>query len=346
MANISDDEEDFQEGEDEELSFDGEDEEIEEEEEDGEDDGEDDDDDNTLYSLPEKSEFNEKEALKKFKAKLKDEESSNGTGKKEKFKNKQRVLVFSSHGINSRIRHLMNDVRTILPHSKKEVKMEKRDTLDVINEICELKSCNNCIYFDVKKGADSYMWISKVPNGPSAKFLITNIHTLEELKLIGNCLQGSRPIVIFDKNFDSEPHWKLMKELLSQVFGTPRGHPNSKPFVDHALSFYLQDNRIWFRNYQIVETDIDAKSSEPELMEIGPRFVLEPVRMFAGSFGGPTLYQNTSFVSPYVIKRQQIAAQNNNKYKNRILHSSKQMEKMNNALNVPLDHLDVMYEDK
>ena len=32
--------------------------------------------------------------------------------------------------------------------------------------------------------------------------------------------------------------------------------------------------------------------------EIGPRFVLTPIRLFEGSFGGPTLYQNAEFVTP------------------------------------------------
>jgi ribosome biogenesis protein BRX1 len=62
---------------------------------------------------------------------------------------------------------------------------------------------------------------------------------------------GSRPFVVFDKNFDSAPHWQLLKELLHQAFGTPRNHPKSKPFFDHILSFYIVDNRIWFRNYQV-----------------------------------------------------------------------------------------------
>lgn len=34
------------------------------------------------------------------------------------------------------------------------------------------------------------------------------------------------------------------------------------------------------------------------LVEIGPRFVLTPIRLFEGSFGGPTLYQNAEFVTP------------------------------------------------
>ena len=37
-----------------------------------------------------------------------------------------------------------------------------------------------------------------MPSGPSAKFLVENIHTLEELKLTGNCLKGSRPLLNFD----------------------------------------------------------------------------------------------------------------------------------------------------
>lgn len=34
-------------------------------------------------------------------------------------KNKQRVLLLSSRGITHRMRHLMNDIETLLPHVKK-----------------------------------------------------------------------------------------------------------------------------------------------------------------------------------------------------------------------------------
>lgn len=36
-----------------------------------------------------------------------------------KLKNKQRVLLLSSRGITHRMRHLMNDLETLLPHVKK-----------------------------------------------------------------------------------------------------------------------------------------------------------------------------------------------------------------------------------
>ena len=44
-----------------------------------------------------------------------------------------------------------------------------------------------------------------------------------------------------------------MKELFTQIFGTPCNHPKSQPFIDNVYTFSISDNRVWFRNYQIVE---------------------------------------------------------------------------------------------
>ncbi|XP_052090529.1 ribosome biogenesis protein BRX1 homolog [Mytilus californianus] len=216
--------------------------------------------------------------------------------KLKKWINKERVLVFSSRGVSYRARHLMKDLRTLMPHSKAESKMDKKDQLFVVNEICEMKNCNKCIFFEAKKRKDLYMWIANAPRGPSAKFLVENVHTMLELKMTGNCLKGSRPLLSFDKNFDTEPHWNLLKELFTQIFSTPNYHPKSQPFYDNVYTFSIHDNRIWFRNYQILEED-------GSLAEIGPRFVLNPIRMFSGSFGGPTLYQNPTYVSPNEYRR-------------------------------------------
>ncbi|XP_048449712.1 ribosome biogenesis protein BRX1 homolog [Rhincodon typus] len=211
------------------------------------------------------------------------------------WKNKERVLIFSSRGISYRARHLMQDLRTLMPHSKPDTKMDRKDKLFVVNEICEMKNCNKCLYFEAKKKQDLYMWISNVPHGPSAKFLVQNIHTLDELKLTGNCLKGSRPLLSFDPTFDKEPHYRLLKELFIQVFSTPRYHPKSQPFVDHIFTFTITDNRVWFRNYQIIEED-------GALVEIGPRFVLNLIKIFQGSFGGPTLYENPTYQSPNMVR--------------------------------------------
>ena len=61
-------------------------------------------------------------------------------------------------------------------------------------------------------------------------------------------MQGSRPILSFDSQFSSdEPnlqHLQIIKHIMMDVFGTPRGHPKSKPFVDRVMAFYYADGKV------------------------------------------------------------------------------------------------------
>jgi len=267
------------------------------------------------------------------------------------YTNKQRTLVFCSRGVSTRYRHLMEDLRALLPHHRREVKHDTKKQLHEINEVCELKSCNNCVFFEVRKKKDLFLWVTKAPNGPSAKFHVVNVHTMDELRLTGNALKGSRPILSFSPEFDdpSKPHLGVMKELYSQAFGTPRGHPKSKPFVDHVFHFAYLDGKIWFRNYQIVDVIKDKKEvaralkdgKEPvSLVEIGPRFVMNPVRIFDASFGGKTLYANPRFVSPNQLRSEE-SKRRGERYKSRKDAEAKRVvrEKTNVAPSDPLDGL-------
>jgi ribosome biogenesis protein BRX1 len=113
------------------------------------------------------------DATKVLLAKLRKQMQKDDTQVNKKFFNKQRVLLFAGRGTTQRYRHLMEDVRSLLPHNKKEPKFDTKESLSTINEICELKSCNNCIFFEMKK-TDCFLWVSKTPNGPSAKFALSN----------------------------------------------------------------------------------------------------------------------------------------------------------------------------
>lgn len=256
--------------------------------------------------------------------------------------NKQRTLVFCSRGITHRDRHFLGDLRDLLPHSKKDVKFDTKDNLGMVNEVCELKSCNNCIFLESRKRKDLYMWISKSPHGPSAKFLLQNVHTMSEVKMTGNSLKGSRPALVFDATFDSAPHWQLLRELFLQVFGSPKGHPKVKPFVDHVLSFFIADGRVWFRNYQIVFKPAEVEAGkqgkdEPVLVEIGPRFVLNPIRIFSGSLSGTTLWENPKYVSPNSV-RAAIKKKRSSKYVERV-NSKKARKEKEETDRVPEDEL-------
>ncbi|KAJ8769695.1 hypothetical protein K2173_005298 [Erythroxylum novogranatense] len=187
------------------------------------------------------------------------------------FRNKEKVLVTCSRRINYRYRHLMLNVVSLLPHCKKDNKVESKSSNGVtLSELVELKSCSSCLFFECRKHKDPYLWMAKCPS----------VHTMEELKLTGNHLQGSPPILTFSANFDKDAHGKLLKEMIMQIFGTPKEHRKSKPYHDHVFVFSIVDDHIWFRNYQV-----------------SPRFWLNPIEIFGGSFGGPTLYENPFYVS-------------------------------------------------
>lgn len=232
------------------------------------------------------------------------------TGKiqESKWINKQRTLVVASRGVSHQERYLVNDILGLLPHAKKECKIEKNTAREDLNDICFNHSCRNSLYFEHRR-RELVMWLFRSPDGPCAKFQVRNIHCLNEIKLTGNCLKYSRPLLSFDKSFEEKPHLKLLKEMFTHTFNTPKNHPKTKPFYDHIISFYNVNNQIFFRNYQIVNElkdkfcdgdDVDKL----QLIEIGPRFSLNLIRIFDGPLGGKTIFQNPNYMSPsYIIRR-------------------------------------------
>lgn len=87
---------------------------------------------------------------------------------------KQRVLVLSSRGVTYRQRHLLNDLAAMLPHGRKDAKMDSKSKLYHLNEVAELYNCNNILYFEARKRQDLYCWMAKAPNGPSVKMHVQN----------------------------------------------------------------------------------------------------------------------------------------------------------------------------
>ncbi|KAI9372165.1 Brix domain-containing protein [Aspergillus egyptiacus] len=250
---------------------------------------------------------------------------------------KTRVLMLTSRGVTSRHRHLLADLTALLPHTHKESKLDSKKKAAgynlLLNSLADLHSCNVIFFLEAKKnGQDLYLWLSRPPNGPTVKFHVNNLHTMAELNtgFAGNCLKGGRGIVVFDQSFDeqgpvmSQPgneYRGLIREMLRSVFCVPRrGVKGMKPFIDRVIGIYGVDGKIWIRIYEIREseggnkkTDGLEKSDKPvlkskdgpelSLVEIGPRFVLTPIVILEGSFGGPVIYENKEFVSPNQVRR-------------------------------------------
>ena len=234
--------------------------------------------------------------------------SSSNTNKN--WVNKTRTLIVASRGVSHQERHLVNDLINLIPNSKKECKIERDIASEELNNICYMHSCKFCIYFEHRK-RELVMWLFKSPGGPLAKFAVTNIHALNEIKLMGNCIKYSRPLLSFDKSFDEQEHLKLLKEMFIQTFNSPKGHPKTRPFYDHQISFYNIDNQIFIRVYQILNeikekfTNSDQED-KIQLLEIGPRFSLNLIRIFSDSLGGKTLYLNKNYIAPGVLIKRKV----------------------------------------
>lgn len=64
------------------------------------------------------------------------------------WKNRQRTLVISSRGINHIYRHLVTDVIGLIPHAKKDSKIERKTVKNEIDALCLERACNNALYFE------------------------------------------------------------------------------------------------------------------------------------------------------------------------------------------------------
>ncbi|KAL9619865.1 MAG: hypothetical protein Q9160_005512 [Pyrenula sp. 1 TL-2023] len=226
-----------------------------------------------------------------------------------------RVLMLTSRGVSHRHRHLLGDLHALLPHTFKDTKLDTKSSNNynsTLNSLADLHSCNYVFFLEARKrGQDLYLWLARVPNGPTAKFSVTNIHTMGELNLGGNCLKGGRGIVAFDNSFDETlPHGQeykgVVRELLKGIFCVPKaGVKGLKPFVDRIIGVFGIDGRIWIRVYEIREEQdntVDKGGDNIRLVEVGPRFVLTPIVILEGSFGGPVIYENKEFVSPNEVR--------------------------------------------
>ena len=84
-----------------------------------------------------------------------------------------------------------------------------------------------------------------------------------------------------------------------------------------------------------------GQEESTSLVEIGPRFVLDPIRIFRGSFGGQTLFQNPNFVSPNEIRAMQYKRKGNSYIHRK--ESEKKRKTRHAELVLPEDPLDSVF---
>ncbi|OAX84026.1 hypothetical protein ACJ72_01602 [Emergomyces africanus] len=252
---------------------------------------------------------------------------------------KTRVLMLTSRGVTHRHRHLLSDLSSLLPHTHKESKLDtKKKTAGynfLLNSLADLHSCNVIFFLEAKKrGQDLYLWLSRPPNGPTIKFSVSSLHTMGEMGtgFAGNCLKGGRGVVVFDKTFDEAAVMRTGNEFRGLCTKTWSAGDETVCRSDHWsiwCGWEDMDSGFEIRESEggaaVANTkpkdgeveDGDAEKPKPKpkrsnkggapditLVEIGPRFVLTPIVILEGSFGGPVIYENKEFVSPNQVRRE------------------------------------------
>lgn len=203
-------------------------------------------------------------------------------------KSSDTLLVLGTRGLKSRHRHLLKDLQRILPHGRPSAKMGTEDGLKKVRALCEEADVDNALLLDARDPHRLYMWAAGCPDGPSAMFRVHNVHTVAELQFEARRCAGVRNLLSFDTGFEASAEKRVIKALLTRAFTVPRAavtpQDSGAHRVKHAVNFGLVGGRIWVRVYRINQETIPGAGLD--VVEIGPRMVLEPVRIIAGGFEG------------------------------------------------------------
>ena len=75
-----------------------------------------------------------------------------------KYRNKRRCLVLCLRGATARYRHVLEDLRTLIPHHKKESKLDvsggKAGAAAAINDIAAMNNCTSVLFLECRKQQD------------------------------------------------------------------------------------------------------------------------------------------------------------------------------------------------
>ena len=56
-----------------------------------------------------------------------------------------------SRGLGGRMRHLVDDLCNLIPNTKRESKVQRKEAIKVIDDIAYERSCNNCMFWEQRK---------------------------------------------------------------------------------------------------------------------------------------------------------------------------------------------------
>ncbi|KAG8466792.1 hypothetical protein KFE25_008171 [Diacronema lutheri] len=203
------------------------------------------------------------------------------------------LVILVQRGITPRQRHLVRDVGALLPRARVGDKLPHRAGAEALLDACFLAEGGmRALFLPARFEDEMWLWLVRLPHGPSVRFQVINIHTVAECNF-AHALRRVRPpcLLSFDAAFDGAPHLRLIRELLRATFGQPAGAGGTAPAergFETAISFHYVDERVWLRAYDVVLGEGGRGCAE--LCERGPRLVLTPQRVLTSALDGAPLW--------------------------------------------------------
>lgn len=181
------------------------------------------------------------------------------------------TLTLSTRSAPVKIRYLMKDIGKLV-EIEEEQKWDLGKDYKELRKLVEISECDSVLFFQSTKRADD-LWMGLL-DGISVLFRIYNVFTIRDCNFPVNPFKDCGYVLMFSQEFEEMEHLKHVKMVVEHIF-------RSNEVKDKALCFFYLDGMIWVRTYKIGE----------KLEEVGPRFVLEVLRVFERCFGGEILYK-------------------------------------------------------
>ncbi|OII72102.1 IMP4 U3 small nucleolar ribonucleoprotein [Cryptosporidium ubiquitum] len=183
-----------------------------------------------------------------------------------------KILITTSRSPSNRLLQFVKELNLIVPNS---FRINRGGyVLKDFGDLCRSNGATDLIVVHEHRGEPDGLIISHFPHGPTAYFTLNNVVLRHDLPLKPSTVSQSNPHLIF-QNFNSILGGRV-SNILKYLF------PRSKNTSQRVISFININDNIIFRHFNWVK-DMDNKSEDLQLNEIGPRFILKLYKIELGT---------------------------------------------------------------
>lgn len=183
-----------------------------------------------------------------------------------------KILITTSRSPSSRLLQFVKELNLIIPNS---FRINRGGyVLRDFGDLCRSNGATDLVIVHEHRGEPDGLIISHFPHGPTAYFTLNNVVLRHDLPVKPSNVSQNNPHLIF-QNFNSVLGGRV-SDILKHLF------PKSKNTSQRVISFININDNIVFRHFSWAK-DMNSKSEDLQLNEIGPRFIIKLYKIELGT---------------------------------------------------------------